>query len=278
MRADLHLHSHYSDGTSSPRELLDLAVKHKLTTLAVVDHDTFAGLQECQEVFALAPVNLIEGIEISAFDYKRGRKVHILGYNITKRQYVECLCEPMLKARTANTLYQLKQIQGEGYQIDEAAVRSFAEKATALYKQHLMAALIEAGYTKEIYGPLYQKLFKNQGIAQVDIEYVDVYEAVEAIKLGGGKVVVAHPGQLDSYELITELASYCLDGIEKYHPDHTLKDQKKVQELADRYHVATFGGSDFHGAFGPDFLGTSLLQDVREFPSFLEAANLAPFS
>lgn len=269
MKADLHVHSYYSDGSSSPQELLELALKHQITDLAVVDHDTFAGITELKQVFASAPVNFIEGIEVSAYDLKRSRKVHILGYNVANHYYIEQLCTPMLSARTQNTLQQLKRIQAEGFRITEEQVRSFAGHSNVLYKQHIMSALIQEGYETDMYGRLYKKLFKSNGIAQVDIEYIDVYEAVEAIKLGGGMVVVAHPGQLDSFELIPELASFGIDGIEKYHPDHTLKDQRKVQELVDHFHINCFGGSDFHGVNGPDYFGECALTNVREFPDTL---------
>ncbi|MFV0558021.1 MAG: PHP domain-containing protein [Enterococcus sp.] len=269
MKADLHVHSHFSDGTSSPEELLALALKHQLTDLAVVDHDTLAGIEQLQKIFAPTAVNFIAGIEMSAFDFKRQRKVHILGYQLTNPDFVNQLCEPLLQARTQNTLLQLEKIQQAGFDITEKQVRTSAKNATALYKQHIMAALIESGDESEIYGALYQVLFKNQGVAHFDIPYIDVYDAVEAINLGGGKAVVAHPGQLDSFELITELVSSGIVGIEKYHPDHTLVDQNKVQALLDAYQLQCFGGSDYHGGFGPDFLGKSGLTKVNEFPRIL---------
>lgn len=109
MKADLHVHSCYSDGTLTPGELVSLAVKNKISDIAVVDHDTFAGISELKEVFSQAPVNYIEGIEISAFDFKRNRKVHILGYAVQDPVYIEELCTPLLERRTANTLKQVKK-------------------------------------------------------------------------------------------------------------------------------------------------------------------------
>ncbi|MHC5249545.1 PHP domain-containing protein [Enterococcus sp. LJL90] len=269
MKADLHVHSHFSDGTYSPEALLRRAINFKISDLAVVDHDTFAGVEKLQAVFEGSPVNYIAGIEISAYDFQRQRKVHLLGYNLQRREYVEALCQPLLEARSENTLQQLKIIQKAGYRISQEAVLKKAQDSTAVYKQHVMAALIDAGYEAEIYGPLYQKLFKNHGIAQRDIEYINVFEAAEAIRQGGGKVVVAHPGQLDSYDLIPELASCGLDGIEKYHPDHTAADHERVQLLADTLQLATYGGSDFHGAYGPDFFGKCAIENVQEFPDTL---------
>ncbi|MBE9909888.1 MULTISPECIES: PHP domain-containing protein [Enterococcus] len=269
MKADLHVHSYFSDGSSSPEELLKLALNHHMNILSVVDQDTSAGLAHIRQVFAPSPINFIEGIEVTAYDFKRRQQVHILGYNLLNYQYIEQLCEPLRAARTRNTLRQLRRIQTEGFRIKEEQVRQFAKQATALYKQHIMSALIKAGYDTSIDGHLYRKLFKYNDFGQEEAEMIDVYEVIQAIKLGGGMSVVAHPGKLDSFELIPELASFGIDGIEKYHPEHSLKDQRKVQELIDRFNIHCFGGSDFKGKNGPDYFGECAMANVREFPDEL---------
>ena len=40
---DLHTHTNRSDGTLSPKALVDRAVETGLSALAITDHDTFAG-------------------------------------------------------------------------------------------------------------------------------------------------------------------------------------------------------------------------------------------
>jgi len=107
------------------------------------------------------------------------------------------------------------------------------------------------GYTDGIYGPLYRQLFKGGGIADREIEYVDVFDALRAIKTDGGRAVLAHPGQLDSYELAVELIAEGLDGVELYHESHSISDHTRIFELARRYpHLLLTGGSDDHGLFG----------------------------
>ncbi|WP_353626267.1 hypothetical protein [Bacillus sp. JCM 19041] len=83
-----------------------------------------------------------------------------------------------------------------------------------------------------------------------DIEYADVYDAIRAIKKDGGLAVIAHPGQLDSYNLIPELIDAGLDGLERNHPDHDRYDHKKIEQLAREYGLLLTGGSDYHGSFG----------------------------
>ena len=43
---DLHVHSNKSDGTCSPRQLVQYASEKGLTAFALTDHDTTAGLEE----------------------------------------------------------------------------------------------------------------------------------------------------------------------------------------------------------------------------------------
>ncbi len=81
-------------------------------------------------------------------------------------------------------------------------------------------------------------------------EKINVYDAIEAIKYGGGLTVLACPGKFDNYDLIPELASFGIDGLEKYHPAHRLRDLKVLSEFIQTYHFSCFGGSDFHGIRG----------------------------
>lgn len=74
---DLHVHSNASDGTLTPTEVVSLAVKKKLSAIALTDHDTIDGLLEAMEASHGQPVEIIPGIELSCV-YK-GQEIHILG-------------------------------------------------------------------------------------------------------------------------------------------------------------------------------------------------------
>ena len=122
--------------------------------------------------------------------------------------------------------------------------------STALYKQHIMAALTDEPYVSAAYRALYRSLFKNGGICDRDIAYVDARDAVTAIVEDGGLAVLAHPGQLDSYDMVPALAECGLGGIERFHPDHTPIDHARCANVAERYGLICTGGSDYHGRFG----------------------------
>ncbi|MGN1084357.1 MAG: PHP domain-containing protein, partial [Lachnospiraceae bacterium] len=79
---DLHVHSNHSDGTLSPKELVQLAVKTGLSAFALTDHDTVSGVAEAKEAAVVStakgqPITVISGTEISAA--YQNRDIHILG-------------------------------------------------------------------------------------------------------------------------------------------------------------------------------------------------------
>ncbi|MFD2043787.1 PHP domain-containing protein [Ornithinibacillus salinisoli] len=249
MKADLHVHSHYSDGSDSVRDILKEAQNNGVTHLSIVDHDTVNGQKIISKLGKEYNITTIPGIEISAYDFKRKRKVHVLGYDYHPDAFhIRAICQPILQRRQENSLWQIQQIIDSGYAIDEKIIQENALPSQTIYKQHIMHHLTNANYSSSTYRELYIKLFKNSFAR--DIEYVDVFTAVEAIVADGGLAVVAHPGQLDSYELIPELVDAGLGGIERNHMDHTKQDYQKVEALADSYNLVMTGGTDYHGLFG----------------------------
>lgn len=251
MRADLHVHSRYSDGSDCAEAVIKQARDNGVTQLSFVDHDTVEGLVEYNMLGEKYGIELVPGIEISAYDFKRDRKVHLLGYNFhSNAVHMKSICEPLLKRRQEHSLWQIEKIQDAGYELDLEAIIEYAKPSKTIYKQHIMKSLTEAAYTSHDYKRLYKSLFKGDGVASGDIRYIDAFDAVRAIKADGGVAVVAHPGQLDSYDLIPELVEAGLGGIERNHMDHTVEDHHRVEALAEKYNLVMTGGSDYHGLFG----------------------------
>ncbi|WP_035508061.1 PHP domain-containing protein [Halobacillus karajensis] len=251
MKADLHVHSHYSDGSDSVEEVMKQAKANGVTHLSFVDHDTVDGLPEIIMLGEKNGMEVIPGIEISAYDFKRERKVHVLGFHYRPEAvHIQAVCQPILNRRQQHSLWQIEQINTVGYELDAEAILETAWPSKTVYKQHIMSHLTKADYSSQAYKALYKRLFKHEGVASGDIEYLDAFTAVEAIVADGGIAVVAHPGQLDSYDIIPELVEAGLGGVERNHPDHTDEDYQKVEALAKRYNLVMTGGTDYHGSFG----------------------------
>lgn len=77
---DLHVHSNASDGTFSPREIVEYAVEKGLRAVALTDHDTTDGIEEAVAAAEGTSLEVIPGIEISTTWW--GKDVHIVGLGI----------------------------------------------------------------------------------------------------------------------------------------------------------------------------------------------------
>ncbi|MCM3785195.1 PHP domain-containing protein [Neobacillus mesonae] len=257
MKVELHCHTRISDGSCSFEEVLELADQEAVTCLAITNHDTTSGLQDMVIRGKEKGIDIIPGIEISAYDSTRERRVHILGYEIEPGDSgIAELCNPLIERRHVGCRRAVMLLASNGYNITWEQVLKYAKGGTGVYKQHIMHALIDEGYTDSIYGELYKTLFSRgkdeeaPGLAYMPMEYVSAKDAVNVILQAGGVPVLAHPGQYDSFDIVPELVSYGLQGIEVLHPLHGPDDEKRAAALAEEYDLFMTGGSDFHGFYG----------------------------
>ena len=267
---DLHTHSTFSDGTCTVRELVAQARQEGLAGIAVTDHDCLAQLSRVRAAARAEGFPVLAGVEVSAFDPSTGRKAHILAFGLEATSDgsgpVERIVAQTLVRRTANTLWQawtiMRALRADALDLPEegasvvdpdfsvdAAVREAGE-SSAVYKQHVMAALCHLPYADARYRQLYKALFKGDGIACRDIPYPSAVSVVRAVREQGGHPVLAHPGQTDSWALIPELVAAGLEGIEVAHPDHGEEFEAMARAAAQRHRLFRTGGSDFHGENG----------------------------
>lgn len=243
-KADLHMHSTVSDGSFTIPELIARAKEKGLDAIAITDHDT---LSQARQIPETEGIRVIPGIEISAYDYDHGFRVHMLGYGIQKPDVTEQAVHPTLEARHANSLRQIAVLNAHGYDIAIETLRKADGKY--IYKQHIMDDLVRRGKAPDMFGEFYQRIFKNGGICDFDIRYISPLEALRAIKDAGGLAVLAHSGQQQNFCLIPELAAHGLDGLELNHHANTEKDKVIIRQYAEKYDLFLTGGSDFHGKF-----------------------------
>lgn len=291
-RFDLHSHSTFSDGSCSVRELVSQAREAGLSGLAVTDHDCLAQLSSVRRAAQEAGFPVLAGVEVSACDPETGRKVHVLGFGLEatadESGPLERIVAETRARRTSNTLWQawilaralrdgsLRVPDGCLEAIDRSfsldAVQREAPESSALYKQHVMEALCHLPYRDGRYQRIYRSLFKGSGVVRRDIPYPPAIRVVRAIREQGGHPVLAHPGQMNSWESIPALVAAGLEGIEAHHPDHSPDHAAMARAAAKRYGLFLTGGSDFHGRNGaPDRLG---LCSVRAAESGERVAEL----
>jgi len=244
LKADLHVHSIVSDGSESMEEIVRMAESKGLDAIAFTEHDTLAHLPRLPQS---ASVWVMGGIEISAMDFDRRTRAHILGYNIQDINSVTAFTRPLLEARNRNSKKQVELLRRHGCAIDCDALRR--ADGGYLYKQHIMEYLVETGQAQAMFGTFYQHVFKNNGICDFDIRYLDVYQAVQTIAKAGGQAVLAHPGQQQNFYLIPLLAKRGLAGVELDHPAHSPEERLLIRSYAHTHRLFLTGGSDYHGQF-----------------------------
>ena len=245
--ADLHIHSSYSDGVYTPRELAVMAKAAGITVLALTDHDTLKGLPEMKEAAASVGIDFIPGVEFSA--RWENRQVHVLGYGID--QHNALLLERLADVRNArrNRLEKIiKRLHEMGMYVDVPVPE---EGQRAVGRPHIARALVKQGYVQTVQEAFDLYIGEGRPAYQPQTKMTPP-EAVDLIHQAGGLAVQAHPEEIGDCRLARQLLDTLLyDGLEIYHPSAKEKDTLAVWlRTAVEKDLLVTGGSDFHGNAG----------------------------
>ncbi len=242
---DLHSHTTASDGQHTPDELLALAAAAGVTVLAVTDHDTVAGLEAAEAAARARGVELVPGIELSAFVL--GREVHILGHFLRREDPDIAQFSDRLRLERERRMEQMvEKMRKLGYPVRMEEVQALAGGAH-LGRPHLARVLVERGWcvdTKEAF----DRFLGNGRPAWVDRYRLEGADAIQLIRNAGGTATLAHPGtsKMNRPE-IQMLAKAGLTGLEVDHSDHNPSVREKYLALAREFDLVPTAGSDFHG-------------------------------
>lgn len=253
MRGDLHCHTKLSDGSLGIEDLITLAKKRGIEAIAITDHDCLAGTIRGKIIGDRFGVQVIPGVELSATDTKTGKKVHLLCYLSDAPDRLEGLCHRNSLARKKAAHYMMLQV-AKRYPVAAELIVKCATGSTNIYKQHIMQALMECGFSRDIYGEMYHKLFDKDSPESVLVtpKYPDIEEVLTAIHDAGGIAVLAHPYFFDNLDSLPRLMENGLDGIEVWHPCATEEQQAELKKIATKNKLLMTGGTDFHGLYNLD--------------------------
>ncbi len=258
MKGDLHVHTTLSDGSLGMEEVIAQAKRIGLDFISITDHDTMSSVSRAKVLGERYGVQTIPGVELTAWDKTRNRKVHILCYAPQKPDRLEGICRRCSEIRQSCAKETVENVL-KLFPITAEDITKHLSGSKSIYKQHILHALIEYGYSTHFYGKLNDELFNEQtGSCIVEREYPDVNYVLELIHSARGAAVLAHPMVYDSVELIDDLASNGkLDGIEVYHYSADEEQQAMLLAKANEYDLIVTGGSDFHGLYNmcPTHLG-----------------------
>lgn len=258
-RADLHVHTFYSDGSLSPERAVGLAKANGVEILAVTDHDNMNGAEEVRKLCVRAGICAVDGIEISAYDCT---KVHILGYNVNFRsEAFRRYYEKSVRGAEERAQDILSKLRKRGIPLTlEEVDRERYCKASPYHSTYIAKAACRKGYGESPY-KFYGEYLNMGKCAYSGINRPSPTEAVEVIHACGGVASLAHPGRIALDEgpklaLIEELRAAGLDGIEACYSAHTDRETAYYKEIAQKYSLLVTGGSDTHFPEGNRKIGT----------------------
>lgn len=256
MRIDLHTHTYHSDGSLSPKELVDFAIKRNIKLLAITDHDVISGVREVRDYSKSKNIVVIPGIEITSSVKNKKETIHIVGLYIDiNSNKIKEMSDKIIKLKKYKTQKRLKLINKIfGGNINLEDLKKKTKGTPGL--PHIGMVLLDKGYVKTI-GEGIRSMTKG-GICYINFsdKIISAKEAIHIIHDAGGIAILAH---LSAYKnekkfitfeeqesLINELVEYGLDGLEIYIPDATKEEIAFGKRMAKKYNLKLSGGSDFH--------------------------------
>jgi predicted metal-dependent phosphoesterase TrpH len=248
--ADLHLHTYHSDGTRSPKEVIDVAQSHGLEIIAISDHDNLAAYYEIHPYARERGVTLVPAIELSCLVTVDGIgvDVHILAYAFDPHdERIDARLRGFRETREQRGHAIVERLRTLGYDIKAGRVDQLAGGG-AMGRPHVARALVEAGYVASV-AEAFDKLLGTGKPGYVEKERFRVSEAVSLIRGAGGVTSVAHPTLYPDHErLVPKLLDGGIDGVEVMHPDVDALNRERYTNLARFRGKMTTGGSDDHGS------------------------------
>lgn len=243
-RADLHTHTHHSDGQLAPAKLVAKARQHGLYALAITDHDGIDGLEEASEAGRTCGVEVIAGVELSVTVGQE--EVHLLGYCFDPQH--EGLRRHLRRFRSARHRrgeQMVERLHALGVPLAFASVLEEARDGV-LGRPHVAAALVREGHVAS-YLEAFERYLKDGGPAWVAKPLFPAEEALALLHDAGGLGVLAHPGHWTSDAVLMALIRAGLDGIETVHPAHDEMLKRYYRQTARDFGLIETGGSDYHG-------------------------------
>jgi len=228
-----------------PRELVRLAARHGVRVLAITDHDSTDGLREAMaEAREHEPLTIVPGIEINC-DVP-GAEIHVLGYLIDwETEWFQRFLHAQRQERRARVTRIAERLTELGMPIDPEEVFALVKEGSA-GRPHVARVMVEHGYVKSV-REAFDRYLHAGGAANVPRRRLTPVEAVEVIRRARGVPVLAHPGLAGRDELIPELVSAGLMGLETYYPEHSAAQTALYRDMCTRLGLIATGGSDFHG-------------------------------
>lgn len=249
MLADLHIHTSFSDGAQSPEAVVAAAVQKNLSLISICDHDVIEAYGSLRPLCHRVGLRLVQGVELDVYWHQR--TLHLLGYSFdpdhprmaelmqnTRRELLEVSVQMVKKMLPEYPMLSMEDYDQFTYPPGEGGWKGL----------HYLRA---RGLTQV----LMEGLFFHQKYGGFQPEYYDIGEACSIIREAGGVPVLAHPGcwwpdmPADFVDILDDLRSLGIGGIECYYPEHTPAFTKFCVDYCRSHNLCITCGGDGHGGF-----------------------------
>lgn len=242
-RADLHVHTTFSDGLYTPAEVLDLAQRCGLGAIAVTDHDTVSGIESAR-IAAGDRVELVAGVELTA--EHADREIHLLGYFFQPDDPALVAALDRLKShRVGRFLAMAERLRGLGVALQQEDLDA-PVAATSLGRRHLAELVVKAGRAGTV-REAFTRYLHDGGRATVPKLRLPVAEAIALVCQAGGVAAWAHPSYDGTREDLAVLKGLGLEAVEVDYPGSRPGWARRLRAWAAELDLAVTGGSDCHG-------------------------------
>lgn len=248
---DLHTHSTASDGTLTPKQLVELAVERNLEAIALTDHDTVAGIDEFLAAGEPCALETIPGVEIACSWY--GASLHLLGLFIDhKNTPLLELLQEIRENREKRNQRILNLLQEQGIPIPWERILA-ESNGQVVGRPHIARALVAEGYCADMQDAFAR--FIGRDAPCYSPRFLPMPKrTIETLHGAGALAILAHPfGGAKPMKTILirrkikRLKTMGLDGMEVYYSDYTRRQTERALKIANDLTLIKTGGSDFHG-------------------------------
>lgn len=247
--ADLHLHSHHSDGLLPPAALMRLAAARGVGTAALTDHDTTAGCAEAAEACAAAGLRFVPGVEVSAG--WNGLSLHVLGLGVDAASPALATHLAEVRALRHGRLAEIgERLERRAGLPGRELVAGVCAGTAVPTRLHLARALVALGHARDE-AEAFAKWLGRGTPGHVPMEWPAVDRAIAALRAAGGIAVLAHPHRYGASggalrRLVAAFREAGGRGLEVSMAGMSPRDRDRLATLARGHAMLASTGSDFH--------------------------------
>jgi len=256
LKKDLHMHTVYSDGALTPKELIDMRAAEGYELLAITDHDGIGGSVNGAPYAEEKGIRFIYGIEFDSVD-ELGKDLHMLGYGFDPEdhEFLDAIIEVTTNRNIRNEKFR-EALNRKGYNITREDVRSI-NKGRYGGKPTFAQILVNKGVVNNV-AEAFNTIFREPELKAIEKVTLQSKRVIDVIHGAGGLAVMAHPMEQRHrgesfadfeprmYRIIDRMREYGIDGLECYHPSASPAQSKLLVAYAEKYGLMITRGSDFH--------------------------------